>query len=251
MPGRLLVGTSGFSYPAWIPRFYPPGTRSDAFLDHYARRLPACELNGTWYRAPSPEQVAAWASAVPPAFRFVVKAVRGSGGRLLGPRAGDPGVTLERLLAPLGGFGPRLGAILLRVETGTPFDEGRFAALLERWPAGIGLALDLEAPAWSEPSVADRIESLASGAGAAIVRVERDETSVDPGLDAGTSAFAYLRLRRSSYDEARLATWAARLAPLVAAGRDVFAFFRHDEDGSSALHAERLAVLVQELEGTS
>jgi hypothetical protein len=25
--GRLFVGTSGFSYAAWAPKFYPQGTR--------------------------------------------------------------------------------------------------------------------------------------------------------------------------------------------------------------------------------
>ena len=34
--GRLFVGTSGFAYPGWSPRFYPAGLRADGFLAHYA-----------------------------------------------------------------------------------------------------------------------------------------------------------------------------------------------------------------------
>ena len=53
-PGRLLVGTSGFSYPDWTPRFYPAGTRPADRLAVYAGRLPAVELNNTFRRRPTP-----------------------------------------------------------------------------------------------------------------------------------------------------------------------------------------------------
>ena len=56
--GRLFVGTSGFAYPDWIPRFYPPGLKGDALLRHYASRLPAVELNNTFYQSPSASKVA-------------------------------------------------------------------------------------------------------------------------------------------------------------------------------------------------
>ena len=51
--GRLFVGTSGFSYPDWAPRFYPPGIKSKDLLAAYGERLSCCELNNTFYRHPS------------------------------------------------------------------------------------------------------------------------------------------------------------------------------------------------------
>ena len=60
--GRLYVGTSGFSYPAWAPRFYRPATRSADLLREYGARLPAVELNNTFYRQPRPDAVASWLS---------------------------------------------------------------------------------------------------------------------------------------------------------------------------------------------
>ena len=77
MTGTVRVGTSGFAYPAWAPRFYPAGLRGDALLRHYASRLSACELNNTYYQQPTPSKVAAWLDATPPDFRFAVKAQRG------------------------------------------------------------------------------------------------------------------------------------------------------------------------------
>src|SRR5512134_226129 len=78
MTGRLLVGTSGFSYPDWIPRFYPPGTRTSSLLAAYAARLPAVELNATFRRRPTASAIRGWVAATPPEFRFVVKAQRSS-----------------------------------------------------------------------------------------------------------------------------------------------------------------------------
>ena len=75
--GRLLVGTSGFAYPTWSPRFYPAGVRGGELLRYYGTRLDAVELNNTFYRQPRPEQVATWLAATPDDFRFVVKAQRG------------------------------------------------------------------------------------------------------------------------------------------------------------------------------
>ena len=49
MAGILRVGTSGFAYPAWAPRFYPAGTRGEGLLRHYGERL------ATWSAHPEPE----------------------------------------------------------------------------------------------------------------------------------------------------------------------------------------------------
>ena len=43
---------------------------------------------------------------------------------------------------------------------------------------------------------------------------------------------------------AEVVAWAERLRPELAAGRDVYAYFRHDDDGSNGLAAERLRDLL-------
>ena len=58
--GRLFCGTSGFSYPAWAPRFYAPGTRAAELLPAYGARLNACELNNTFYQQPKPTAISGW-----------------------------------------------------------------------------------------------------------------------------------------------------------------------------------------------
>ncbi len=79
------IGTSGFAYPGWVPRFYPAGSKAGDLLRRYAERLTAVELNNTFYQQPSAAKVAAWLAATPPAFRFSVKAQRGGSWRAMAP----------------------------------------------------------------------------------------------------------------------------------------------------------------------
>ena len=58
-------GTSGFAYPAWSPRFYPPGLRGTGCCATTASRLATVELNNTFYRQPSPAAVDGWLAATP------------------------------------------------------------------------------------------------------------------------------------------------------------------------------------------
>jgi len=221
--GRLYVGTSGFGYPDWVPRFYPAGARAGDLLPLYAARLPAVELNGTYYRQPTPATVAAWTAAVPPGFRFVVKALRSGSTRAL---AKDPAETLPWLLAPAAAFGVRLGAVLFRVGEGRPRDDERLDRLLAAWPAGLPLVLELQDPSWHDDEVFARLRA----AGAVLCATELPDDPEPPTIRL-TGPSLYLRLRRDDYDEAELDAWAARLEPFLAAGHDAFVFFKHDAVG--------------------
>ena len=232
MTGRLRVGTSGFSYPAWAPAFYSPGTRGDALLPAYAARLSAVELSATYYRHPSANQVAAWAARVPEAFRFVVKLLRTGSLRAY---ATDPATTLPWLLDPLPGFGDRLGSALFRIPEGQARNDERLDRLLAAWPAGMPLALELQDSSWQDDEVFARLRAAA----VTLVVTETDDR-VDPPLTV-TGPAIYLRLRRTAYGTADLDAWAARLEPFLADGRDGFVFFRHDEHGATPRLAEAFA----------
>ena len=223
--GRLLVGTSGFAYPAWSPRFYPPGLRGDALLRHYATRLPACELNNTFYRQPSAAAVARWLAATPAEFRFAVKAQRSGS---LGAMAGDPVAKLAWLTGPLRAFGDRLGTVLLRVPDRVPPDLSRLRALLDAWPRDLPLTLEFQDPSWE----LDEVHGLLAAAGAALCATDLPDGD-EPTLRA-TGPWIYLRLRRPDYTLPELRRWADRLSPFLEAGRDAFVFFRHDDVGRGA-----------------
>ena len=71
---KILIGTSGYSFPDWVGPFYPPGIDRSKMLDFYAREFPAVEVNATYYRIPPPATLRAMEAKTPPDFQFVVKA---------------------------------------------------------------------------------------------------------------------------------------------------------------------------------
>ena len=232
MAGRLYAGTSGFSYPGWIPAFYPPGTRGDRFLGHYGAILSTCELSSTYRRQPDAALLARWRALVAPGFRFALKLHAATSLRAW---ASDPTGGLERLLAPVPALGPSLGTTLFRVPAGQARDDGRLERLLAAWPGTVPLAMELQHPSW----VDDEVHARLRAAGAVLVATETDDAPDPPLLVTGP--FLYVRLRRTAYDPAILDAWAARLEPFLAAGRDVYAFFRHDEGGEAPGRALALA----------
>jgi len=207
-PGRLAVGSSGWSYPSWRPDFYPAALPPEEFLSFYADRLSSVELNSTGYRLPSEEQFARWAEQVPNGFRFAVK---------MPPRALRALGTFEERVRRLG---DRLGPVRLVVES--PRDDGLLALLLGSM--GLQLALDLRDPSWDGAEVAPA------------VRVNDWEAD---------APFRYLRFREPPYSDADLHALAARIRPLLAAGVDVFAYFRHEDAPTAPAYAHRLLELIR------
>ncbi|HYI23128.1 MAG TPA: DUF72 domain-containing protein [Candidatus Limnocylindrales bacterium] len=232
----MLVGTSGFAYPAWAPRFYDPGTRADGLLRAYAARLPAVELNNTFYQQPKPDKIAAWLAATPPDFRFVVKAQRGGSMRAFGEAAAQ---TVEWLTAPYRLFGERLGSVLYRVPANVHRDEEKLRLLLAAWPADMPITLEAQHASWQDDAVFDLLREH----GAAVCATDLDDGDA-PDLRL-TGRFIYLRLRRTTYTAADMADWAARLRAFVDSGTDCYVFFRHDDDGLSAIRAEELLSLME------
>ena len=232
MSGRLFAGTSGFSYPAWAPAFYPAGTRDDGFLRHYGTRLATCELSSTCRQLPDSALLARWRGLVPPGFRFALKLHAATSLRAY---ATDPAGALERLLEPLPALGSSLGTTLFRVPAGQARDDARLDRLLSAWPPTIPVALELQDPSWADDAVHARLHA----AGAVLVATETDDAPDPPLLLTGP--FLYVRLRRTAYDDRTLDAWAARLEPFLAASRDAYAIFRHDEHGAAPGWALALA----------
>lgn len=69
-PGTIRVGVAGWSLPKeHADRFPAVGTH----LERYAARLPAVEINSSFYKPHRPATYARWAESVPGDFRFSVK----------------------------------------------------------------------------------------------------------------------------------------------------------------------------------
>ncbi|OGN84784.1 MAG: hypothetical protein A2X23_09895 [Chloroflexi bacterium GWC2_73_18] len=231
-PGRLCVGTSGYSYASWIPAFYPLGTKAAEMLARYAARLPAVELNNTFYRVPTKERVDGWLAATPPGFRFASKAHQAVShrARLRSPEQ------VEWLAGGMRLFGERLGCVLVQTPANLARDDARLAGFLAAWPRELPVAFEFRHPSWLD----DAVLALLTEHGAALCAAEHDGDPEPPRLFA-TAPHLYLRLRRDAYTDAELDAWVGRVVPFLDDGRDVYLFFKHDGPGVAPALALRFA----------
>jgi len=71
---ELYIGTSGYDYPEWKGLFYPEKTARAKFLEYYATQFNSLELNGTYYRMPTPTQMQNMITRTGGKIKFTVKA---------------------------------------------------------------------------------------------------------------------------------------------------------------------------------
>lgn len=71
---KIYIGTSGYSYFYWKNRFYPEKLPASKWLTYYATQFKTVELNNTFYRFPTVNNLKKAADATPADFRFSVKA---------------------------------------------------------------------------------------------------------------------------------------------------------------------------------
>ena len=71
---RVLIGTSGWHYDSWRGPFFPKGLPLKSQLQYYASQFPTAELNGVFYRTPTPEAVKSWHDQTGGDFVFAWKA---------------------------------------------------------------------------------------------------------------------------------------------------------------------------------
>ncbi|MBC8645590.1 MAG: DUF72 domain-containing protein [Thermoanaerobaculia bacterium] len=226
---RLLVGTSGYSYKEWKGSFYPEDLPASAMLEHYARRLPAVEINNTFYRMPRAEMLASWAEQVPDGFRFALKASQ----RITHQkRLKDAGDSVDFFLRVASTLGDRLGPTLFQLPPNFPKDLPRFRDFLTSLPVGCRAAFEFRHDSWFDDEVfaALRERNLA-------LCIAEDEKLATPLV--ATTDWGYLRLRRQDYAEEDLRRWAAQVA--MQPWAEAYVFFKHEEEGKGPMLAEALA----------
>ncbi|MGH9264329.1 MAG: DUF72 domain-containing protein [Acidimicrobiales bacterium] len=222
---RIRVGTSGWSYPAWVGPFYPEGTSPARMLGVYASTFDTVEAHATYRRLPSATALGRWVDTVPAGFRFATKAHMG-----ITHRRDLEGVEdrVDALLAALAPLGPTLGPVLFSLPHQQP-DLHRLDRILAALAGrAVTAAFDL-GPAWDRPDVLDRLDR----AGATLVVTD------GPAIPA-VGPVAYVRLRAGGYSAAELDAWAERVAKVVAEDRDAYVFFKHDDAATGPRLAQEL-----------
>ena len=147
---RVLAGTSGFSYKEWKGSFYPEDLPAEEMLAYYSARLPAVEINNTFYRMPKPSMLEGWAAQVPAEFRFILKASQRITHRKRLKEAGDEVAYFFQTAATLG---ERLGPTLFQLPPNLKKDLPRLEAFLEVLPPKAPAAFEFRHASWFEDDV--------------------------------------------------------------------------------------------------
>ena len=225
----LYVGTSGWAYPSWKPDFYPQKLAQKKFLNFYATKLNAVEVNFTFRQLVKETTVQNWLAETPERFRFTIKAhqVLTHVKRL---KASEE--FLQRFLGTLEALerARRLGPILFQLPPNFKSDQAVLADFLNILPGTVRAAFEFRHASWFTDATWDTLRER----NIALCVAETEERDTPDILTAG---YAYYRYRKPTYTAEERKAMVARMQEHLAAGRDVFAYFKHEETPEGALYA--------------
>jgi uncharacterized protein YecE (DUF72 family) len=287
LPKNLHLGTSSLSFPGWEGIVYAEQYRVAVLARHglraYAQHplLNALNIDSTFYRPQTAEQLSQHAAEVPENFRFIVKAYTGLTTAPDTPRAQqrgiepvflDPLYAEQTVITPLvKGLGPKLGAVLFQFSPlGHRYtrDPETFAARLGEFltalPRGPVYAVELRDP---EVLGAPYEDALAAAGAVHCSTVHSRMPPVDRqvlgarGLDSrGPMIIRWMLQPGDDYESA-----GARFAPFnrilepdklsrgritslvkrgLSSGRDVYVMAANNAEGSAPLTLFELAMSV-------
>jgi uncharacterized protein YecE (DUF72 family) len=217
---NLFVGTSGYSYKEWKGNFYPEDLPAKEMLAYYSRRLPAVEINNTFYRLPQPNMIENWKEQVPDSFRFSIKATQ----RITHiKRLKNCAEETKYLIDTAKLLGERLGVVLFQLPPNSKKDADRLREFLDCLPPETRAAFEFRHESWLD----DETFNLLHARNSALVVSDTDEKPLSS--ITSTSDWGYLRLRRTSYSKKDLGDWMKRVQEQE--WNDAFVFFKHEDEG--------------------
>jgi uncharacterized protein YecE (DUF72 family) len=280
LPRNLHFGTSSWSFPGWVgivyAQLYSASVLARYGLAAYAQHplLNAVNLDSTFYKVHTTEQLASYAADVPENFRFMVKAYAGlttvpessmAVRRRIDPVFLDAGFAARRVVKPLvDALGAKLGALLFQFSPLGPRYArephhfiARLGEFLSALPAGPTYAVELRDP----EILGSEYEATLRAAGAVhcssvhtrMPSVDRQVTltgrgpllirwMLHPGEDyesAGARYAPFDRLREP--DKLNRDRIAAMIRTGLSAGRDVHVIAANNAEGSAPLTLHELA----------
>lgn len=250
LPSNLYLGTSSWSSKDWLGPFYPEGMKPGRFIEAYARRFRAVEIDSTFYSIPSRSIVASWKEKTPQGFIFAAKVPRViTHDKVLK----DCQTEFTNFLKTMDLLEDRLGPLLLQFpyfnQAAFP-SRGHFEKLLRPFlkslPAGYQFALEIRNKNWISWDFVEmlREHSVAFALVAQLWMPRIDKLA--KALDVVTGGFCYARfigdrkgiegktqtwnrLIEDKTEEMKI--WAEELKKIVDKGVKTYAFFNNHYAG--------------------
>src|SRR5437773_7638012 len=242
MAGKAYIGTSGWNYKSWRHSFYGD-TPQKKWLQFYAKRFTAIEVNGTFYRLQEKSTFKKWRDETPTGFPFAIKGHRyvTHNKKLLDVQ--ESVIRCRESALPLG---ERLAAVVLQLRAFLKKDMQRlekFVKTLRYWKS-TRHAIEFRHKSWFDNEVAECLERHA-------VAVCVSDAPDWPMWKQVTTDLVYIRLHghtrkyASSYSEAALEKWATRARRWLEEHRAVHIYFDNDAEGAAPRNALTLLEMLR------
>src|SRR3954454_17404758 len=234
---RILIGTSGWHYDSWRGPFFPKRLPLKNQLQFYASQFSTAELNGVFYRTPTPEAVTAWREQTGKDFVFAWKASKFiTHWKRLSANSVN---SLELMEDRLSLLGHKVGSVLFQLPPNFQADPDRLSAFLRMLSPKRRYSFEFRHPSWYSP----RIMRLLSEDNISLCISDHHDA---PAPWRRTADFVYVRGHgpggryKGHYSTDALAALAKRIRSWKAQGCDVFVFFDNDQKSAAPIDALKL-----------
>jgi uncharacterized protein YecE (DUF72 family) len=238
---QVLIGTSGWHYDSWRGPFFPEGLPLKEQLEFYAGQFPTTELNGVFYRTPTPQAVKSWRAQTGRDFVFAWKASKFI---THWKRLSENSVnSLELLEDRLSLLGRKAGPVLFQLPPNFKANADRLAAFVKLLSKKRRYSFEFRHPSWYEPAIFR------------LLREQNISLCISDHHDAPspwrrTADFVYVRGHgpqgryKDHYGDAALKDWARRIRSWKKQRCDVFVYFDNDQKSAAPADARRLIELL-------
>jgi uncharacterized protein YecE (DUF72 family) len=234
---RVLIGTSGWHYDSWRGPFFPKGLPLKSQLQFYASQFQTTELNGVFYRTPTPEAVKTWRELTGRDFVFAWKASKFiTHWKRLSQNSVN---SLELLEDRLSHLGSKVGPILFQLPPNFKADADRLRTFFKLLSDKRRYSFEFRDPSWYAPQI---LKLLADQNISLCLSDHHDA----PAPWKRTADFVYVRGHgpggryKGHYPESTLKEWAKRIRSWKNRGIDVYIYFDNDQKSAAPADALKL-----------
>ena len=239
---RILIGTSGWHYDSWRGPFFPKDLPAKCQLQYYASQFSSTELNGVFYRTPTPEAVKSWREQTGRGFVFTWKASKFiTHWKRLSVNSIN---SLELLEARLSLLAEKAGPVLFQLPPNFDVASDRLISFLKLLPKKRRYSFEFRHPSWYSPRV---LNLLADRNISPCLSDHHDA----PAPWKRTADFIYIGNHgpggryKGHYRANMLAEQAKRIRSWKKCGRDVYVYFDNDQKSAAPADALKLRQMLE------
>jgi uncharacterized protein YecE (DUF72 family) len=237
----VWIGTSGWTYDGWRGPFYPADLPRKDWLSWYAAQFASAEINGSFYRTPSLEAVAAWRDQTPGEFLFAWKASKFiTHWKRLTEKCAN---SIELMETRLEVLGPKLGVVLFQLPARFTKNSERLSSFLRMLPRSHLYAFEFRHKSWYD----DEIFRILHRSNISLCLSDHHDA---PAPWQTTARHVYVRGHgpggryRDNYPPKTLRAWACHIHQWRRQRRTVFVYFDNDQKSAAPKDAKALLALL-------